>query len=69
MHLRTVTGNYTIHTHINLHIQYTLLYTVLAQTLHQLQSFIEKHDKVTDRLEVLAGKDDLLTGNVQSFSE
>ena len=29
----------------------------------QLQSFIEKHDKVTDQLEVLAAKDDLLTGN------
>ena len=30
---------------------------------HQLQPFIKKHDEVTDQLEILAAKDDLLTGN------
>ena len=29
---------------------------------HQLEAFISKHDRVTEQLEILAARDDLLTG-------
>jgi hypothetical protein len=35
---------------------------IFPTELHQLRSFIEKHDRVTDQLEILAAKDDFLTG-------
>ena len=35
---------------------------IFPTELHQLRSFIQKHDRVTDQLEVFAAKDDFLTG-------
>ena len=37
---------------------------IFPTELHQLRSFIEKHDRVTDQLEILAAKDDFLTGTM-----
>lgn len=40
---------------------------IFPTEVSQLKCFIDKHDRVTDQLEALAAKDDLLTGMYELF--